>query len=440
MLAFAVGLAELGRQVMEGSRDPDRPTRVRLPGFADAVPIADSFDQLRHNFRGRYAEHLRETLLVRAVSAFESFLLDAVREIFTVRRDLFHRDEDISLPARFLLGQGSVTSIASHVLSKDLRALSSGGFKRIVGYYKQRFAIDLAACPVSLSAISEVIDRRHLLVHTLGRTDKKYRRDHAVEARRVTVGRTYFAESLEALRQAAAWIDAEGERLVRRPRLGPSATPSLTRITYHVWPRTRRGRASVNLDYVFETEDEIVSLRDLIVSVVNEGDRHSLTLRGSDAQLDAYWRVLLWLKERGDLHGARCEVIRRPKRGPAGIPKTVLEAVETVLGGRTSLPQGMKRRLAEKHGVAAAVVGRAVDYVSFEPSVQELARYEAWLHERRWSADTHISLARQFGIGITRAQKVIHVLSSTPRELRQRAITGGEQPQHDQPSPYSDEV
>lgn len=407
LFAYHRVLASVGANDAGETPAAETPFHWAVQGF-EATDVAESIPDLRRKLQGEYPERLREVLFVRAISIFEAFLLDVVREVFTLRQDLFQRDDEVSVSLGFLLSHDR-SSLATWIINRDLRALSSGGLRRIQSYYLKAFTIDLTRTPAGWSIITELVDRRHLLVHRLGHTDPKYRRDYAVEAKHVTIGRTYFADSISALVETARWVECLAEECIGRVKLGPAITPSLALAELRVHPRTRAGKAALLPKFAFESDEDVVVLGDILVGSQTGGETRILHLEGSIAQLSSYRSILIWLVRRRDIAPFEFRLLRRPKRGKAGFPRGVLEFVEAALPEDGVVPEGFKRRSAEQLGVQPVIVSQAISYFQFSPSDEELVRYADWLNRREMSSGIHLELASRFAINPRHAHRAIDV-------------------------------
>jgi hypothetical protein len=129
---------------------------------------------------------LRETIFVRLVSALEVFLTDIVREVYAGRRDLLESDTHIELSYRYLSSLRSTSDLITFLVDRDCRALTSGGFKKTTKYYRERLGIDIGGLS-HFNSLSEIHERRHLLVHRLGFTDEQYRHMYGSDRRRVSI-------------------------------------------------------------------------------------------------------------------------------------------------------------------------------------------------------------------------------------------------------------
>ncbi|KLU06185.1 hypothetical protein RISK_002036 [Rhodopirellula islandica] len=143
--------------------------------------------------RKRLHTMLCELTLVRVVSVLEVFLVDSVKDVFVVtKRPFMDPNLRIEMSQDELIANSSPAKILGRIIDRETRRLSSGGFKEVIKYYKRRFDIDLSCISPGYSVMQEYHDRRHLLVHRLGRTDKVYRRTYKTVSKTVDVADDYI--------------------------------------------------------------------------------------------------------------------------------------------------------------------------------------------------------------------------------------------------------
>lgn len=143
-------------------------------------------------------KNLAEIVFVRFVSALEVFLIDQIREIFISHKEPFKKENIIlEFKQSDLLSIKSTADIYNLVISKELRRLSSGGFNEIVKYYNKTLKIDIANIYPGFKVMEEYHQRRHLLVHRLGKTDQFYRDKYNYQGHNITVENFYLENCFE---------------------------------------------------------------------------------------------------------------------------------------------------------------------------------------------------------------------------------------------------
>ncbi|MEX0958779.1 MAG: hypothetical protein WDZ63_05780 [Burkholderiales bacterium] len=83
---------------------------------------------------------LRELIMVRVISALETFLTDIIRDVFVVTKAPFMDGTVvIQMTQEELIANSTQTQVLSRVINKETRKLTSGGFSEFIKYYRKRF-------------------------------------------------------------------------------------------------------------------------------------------------------------------------------------------------------------------------------------------------------------------------------------------------------------
>jgi len=153
-------------------------------------------------------KYLHEIVFVRAVSALEVFLIDLIRDTFLESKVPFKKqDITYQFSQAELLSLKSTSEIFARIIKKECRKLSSGGFIDIIKYYKRHFEIDLADFAPGKSKMEEYHDRRHLLVHGLGKTDQQYREKYNTTKQGITIDEVYFNDCINDFRNFSRMVN-----------------------------------------------------------------------------------------------------------------------------------------------------------------------------------------------------------------------------------------
>ena len=116
-------------QIRKSEIDPKDPLSIKIDD-KNYVTAQDGYTFLRQT-KSQFPRYLRETILVRLITALEVFLIEVVRELFLYRRDIFYSDRQIQFHQREILSVNSITEIWSKVLKFELRKLQNQGFKEL---------------------------------------------------------------------------------------------------------------------------------------------------------------------------------------------------------------------------------------------------------------------------------------------------------------------
>lgn len=124
-----------------------------------------------------YPEVMRESLIVRAVSQFEVFIVDTVWEIANRSIEPFKQgDKVLEYPQAKILSFKSIEEIQNEIITAECRQLTSQGFNYSRKYYEKRFGIYFSKCSVDIAEIEELHERRHIIVHRGGKIDSQYKK------------------------------------------------------------------------------------------------------------------------------------------------------------------------------------------------------------------------------------------------------------------------
>jgi hypothetical protein len=147
-------------------------------------------------------EKLQELVFVRVITSVEVFLTEVVRDVYQLNKDLFFLDKKFhEISQAKLLNYKSVSEIASDIVNKDVRALSSGGLKEVEKYYKSVLKIELYDGGPGKRVINQYHDMRHLFVHRSGRMDSKYRHKYNLNGERVYMSEPILLEFLSCMKE-----------------------------------------------------------------------------------------------------------------------------------------------------------------------------------------------------------------------------------------------
>jgi hypothetical protein len=173
--------------------------------------------ELLERMKDSYPEMLRASLLVRAVSHMENYLVDLLNEV--AHRSLApfkQQDKIVSLSQAQLLSFDSAETLRGYLLQSECRTLSGKGFRDFEKYYKRRFNIAFSQGPVSVDDIDGIYARRHLLVHAGGVIDRQFQRRYALTAhpgQLLEISEQYFLEALSQLVALAEYCAVRIEAL-----------------------------------------------------------------------------------------------------------------------------------------------------------------------------------------------------------------------------------
>jgi hypothetical protein len=184
------------------------------PGTKIVVPntgrvLAYSPLELIERMKLTYPEMLRASLLVRAVSHMENYLVDLLNEVACRSLAPFkQQDKIVSLSQAQLLSFENAEALRGHLLQAENRSLSGKGFREFEKYYKRRFNIAFSQGPVSVDDVDGIYARRHLLVHAGGVIDRQFQKRYAPNehpGQLLEISEEYFLGALSQLEALAEY-------------------------------------------------------------------------------------------------------------------------------------------------------------------------------------------------------------------------------------------
>ncbi len=172
--------------------------------------LARSPHEMLPKFTNVYPEVMRESLIVRAVSQFEVFIVDTVWEIAKRSIEPFKQaDKTLEYPQAKILSFRSIEEIQNEIIAAECRQLTSQGFNYARKYYEKRFGIYFSKCSVDIVEIEELHERRHIIVHRGGKIDTQYQKRFAAQmeigSQLVTTDK-YFQKAINNLADLGEFI------------------------------------------------------------------------------------------------------------------------------------------------------------------------------------------------------------------------------------------
>ena len=350
LYAYDQTVRSLQNEIQIGSRKSNEPiTRTLAPNYK-YERVASNAAALRRKLKSEFPKILRETILIRIISALEVFLIDSLREIFLARKDLFMREDRLELSYAQLLSFDSISEVYTLLINKECRHLQNSGIRKIVGYYKNRIGIDIKNFPKGLKAIEEYHDRRNLLVHRLGKTDDKYKHDYNTREKKISVTKRYIISCFEDTRSLAKFVSDEAARVISHNY--ESKTKPITCvaiITIQIF--SEKGEKVIVPDTRFPFGDKVLLVSDLLYLHRKDTEGNQIIeLRGMTDQVDAYVNYLKSLKKHGYLKILNVEFVQRIGRHRRSFPEDFLQQIENIL---SSTPTATDRLevISEKFGI-----------------------------------------------------------------------------------------
>ncbi len=376
-------------QIHKSEINPKDPIHIKIDD-KNYIIAQDGYTFLRQT-KWQFPRYLRETILVRLISALEVFLIEVARELFLHRRDIFFSDRQIIFPQREILSMNSITEIWSKVLKFELRKLQNQGFKEFVKFYDRRLGIDVGRSPVSIKLIQEMHDRRHLLIHRLGNTDEKYRRDYSERKKRISVPENYLLNSISSINDFAEFLWKQSLNVLQGVQIKKECED--LRIEEIVIEILSEGDSTlINPSYHFYVEDYIISLSDILESKDVETEKSTIKLKisGPSPFIKEYMKRIKNAAKIGELilHS------RRAIKFPQKKVRCRLEDSEIESIARKLPPQpwqkGIHKEIAAIKGISNRQANAAISKILDDPKLKSLI-------SKKYVPNNNIHLDKQGG-------------------------------------------
>jgi len=361
------------RALLESTNSLRADNRVLLqpvledPADPESEALSGSGYAYLRRAKSTFPKCLREMIYVRLLSAFEFYLIETIRSLFVSHRQLFHTAKELPFSVEEVLSTDSVSQLWSRILNADVRTLTSRGFKEIRKYFRRRIGIDFAEICPSVAQLEERHERRHLLVHRIGRTDDRYRHHYQTEERSVSISEAYLEDSLIVLVDFARKLDdAVRDRKAATIPI-PSPRAAVERLMLRVHVKCLPGRMFTDRHFRFRVDDDLSSLSDILISHYSRFEDHKLILEGPPLVVRAYLKRIKRANRRGLLEIVSCDAMSMRTGTPPAL-RADNELVEKLMNWAPEPPWpiGLHRRAAEVFGVSPSRAWDALAAIKYK--------------------------------------------------------------------------
>jgi hypothetical protein len=343
--------------------DFSEPLKNALHG--NGVSWSKSEKRIRTEHRKNKIESiLRELILVRAISALETFLTDAIRDVFVVTKSPFmDKSVRIDLSQEELIANNTPTKIYGKIINRETRKLTSGGFNEFIKYYKKRFSIDLSQVSPGYKRMNEYHDIRHILVHRLGQTDEAFRRKYHTDSQQISVDTLLLNSLFDDLETFAVQAEEKIGELI--DEYADIDTEYNARYVTDILLLDGDLPNCLHPSYQFWADDEYVMMTDVLLgtSLAKEG-RVRYYFNGSDRALRHLKRKLRREHKKLSISVSDVVVAFRFDKKQRLVPEDVISLVRNELPDQP-WPKGIHKEIAKKHGLSNAKVSAAIDALIF---------------------------------------------------------------------------
>lgn len=153
--------------------------------YKDSYLIEHTPYRLEQKYRKSYVAFLEEMTLIRIISILENFLVDVIRTCFYHDKTCFYEPKKTIELQVFEFLSKNMKELEEDFIERKVANLHRQGFNEVKKYYKKTFTVDFNNFNTSFESnnynikdIHKIHDIRHLLVHRLGRTDEKFKKEY----------------------------------------------------------------------------------------------------------------------------------------------------------------------------------------------------------------------------------------------------------------------
>ncbi len=298
--AFHITSRHLHKNTKHGSNEALNPVSILHKNLGE-IEIAPNAYAFWRRLDSQYPRYLRESLFVRLISAFEVFLILSIQDVFLARRDLFHSDKRFLLSDGELLSAKNITSLWSRIIKKETRYLHSQGFAGIMKYYNRYLNIDFNSLSISTRSLNELHDRRHLLVHRLGKTDECYRHTYNTNRKTVTVDEDFFLMAINHIQCVVEELQILIVGLIEKKLTRSRAWKTPFKLEIELVICDDEGQSLLQDDFYFFAGEDLVSLNTIQSSISGDDNKLKLILEGEKSHLSEYKKLLKQSDKKGHL-------------------------------------------------------------------------------------------------------------------------------------------
>ena len=324
--------------------------------------------------KSQIPKYAREVIYVRLVSTFEVMLVDVVRDLFLNSPEIFYdQNRQFQISHAELLSAKDLSKLRNRLINDELRQLHSKGLKDISKYFDKKIGIKFSDLGVNLNLLWEMVDRRHLLVHRLGRADEPYRRKYGYEPRApLTIDHQYLADGFDMFRKFSLALEQKISDKFDFSAATGQETNNRIDLQIEIESASVDGDRVAKRDFGFVVHDRdkgerTAQLADIWLGErVGENGERILLVGGTDDEIDAYLKALRKRQKAGLLSysivGQR--VIRiRPKS--VKMPDIPLETIEEIARRLPPepWPTGVHKEIAKELGISNNMCSYAITFI-----------------------------------------------------------------------------
>lgn len=235
---------------------------------------------LKADLIGKRVKELCSVLFVRLISALEVFLIDYIKYAF-IKNPFLLASQKKSLEISYskLISKTNISDLKWEIAEKETRKLHSSGFKDVVKYYNSQLNINISDLGVSLSKLELSHDKRHLLVHRLGKTDSSYRHKYNYTRQDIKITELDLEELIYLIRDSSKKINNAVENEILNKNVINNPNSVNNKITFELLIDSFPSILSQS--YSFVVKDRYLCNNDLFTLEEGEGKFYTMHISSS---------------------------------------------------------------------------------------------------------------------------------------------------------------
>jgi hypothetical protein len=267
----------------------------------------------------------------------------------------------------------STAALREKILSKELRQLHSVGIQEIAKFYDRHFKIKFSECMQGIGSLWEIHERRHVLVHRLGRADQQYRHKyHYTKKAPLTVEPSYLRDAFAVIESLVESVVKKATEVASAQQEGITAEPATLEVELEVAAASEAAGRLLSRRFHFVVNsrtagDRTVALSDILVLSRKGEQGRVLVLSGEREDVRGYLNEIKKCEKKGllsvlgiTIHGQASELLSEPR--DSTLPLATLEEIARRLPKRP-WPKSIHKEVARAIGVSNTQCSRAMTQI-----------------------------------------------------------------------------
>jgi hypothetical protein len=268
----------------------------------ERTKVSNTLYELESKYNRSMPQAIRKVLYVQIVSILEAYLIEVTREIFINRKELFNEEGKIEFNLNEILASKSITSIWGKIINKKCKQLQNQGFNEVRRFFSKNFSIDFSNSPVPISKLEFLHDRRHILVHRLGKVDKQFEHKYNFVGQEIIITEEEFYQALDDVNLFSLFINKQAFGIINHKAkdegLFIEPNPILyIKLKWH----SDNEPILFKSDFNFISEEAVHNFSEILKSYSNEENEIELELNGPIKILRAYQKEIKKYEKAGEL-------------------------------------------------------------------------------------------------------------------------------------------